>query len=37
MGIAATMFVQALPMGDPVAIRLIDELERAIYQTIQKA
>ncbi|KAL0934578.1 beta-lactamase [Colletotrichum truncatum] len=33
-GIAAALFVQILPFGDPIVIRLYDELERAVYSEL---
>lgn len=32
--IAAVFFTQVLPPGDPVAIELFDELERAVYKEL---
>lgn len=33
-GIAAAMVAQAMPHGDPIAIKLYDELERAVYSEL---
>ncbi|KAF9878197.1 beta-lactamase [Colletotrichum karsti] len=33
-GIAAALFVQLMPFGDPVVVKLYDELERAVYKDL---